>query len=327
MEEGAVTVVIPTKDRYDLLRRTIACVLRQDVEDVRLVVVDDGGTDGTHRRLSALDAPITVLRNETSQGVSRARNRGLDAAETEWVAFLDDDDLWAPGKLTRQLAALSARPECRWACSSTVTFTERGELTHVSRPPETSDVAVAVLRANVVPGGGSGVLASTDLVRAVGGFDARLSSIADWECWLRLAQRSPVAAVASCDVGYRSHPASMSHSLAGPEDELRVLRTTHDALYVAAGVEVDRRAWLWWLQSLAYAGGSWVAGARRSVELARWHGGGTSALLQPLKHLHLPTMRRRADRVTRRRFPDDYRFARAWLDEALVATAPAPVRR
>jgi glycosyltransferase involved in cell wall biosynthesis len=319
LSAGAVTVVIPTKDRFEILLRTVACVLRQSHNDVRLVVVDDGSRDETSRRLSGLDDRIAIVRQETSQGVSQARNRGLEAVVTPWVAFLDDDDLWAPGKLARQLDALRAQPGHRWACSATVTFSEGGAISHVSSPPRAADVAVPILRGNVVPGGGSGCLVATDLVRAVGGFDPRLSNLADWDCWLRLAQQSPVAVVASCDVGYRSHPTSMAHAVSRSEQELVLLRSTHDALYRAAGVEVDQRAWFWFLQSLTYAGESWVDGARRSARLALRHGGGLAAVKQPLKNLHAPTMQRHVDRVTRERFPVEYRFARTWLDEALLA--------
>ena len=323
MRTDAVTVVIPTKDRYDLLLRTLACVLRQSAPDVRVVVVDDGGRDGTAERLEGRDARVTVLRHASPRGVSTARNHGLDQVDTPWVAFLDDDDLWAPDKLARQLKALQARPDARWACSTAVSFLPDGKLTGLTHVPDDADVSRAVLRRNVVPGGGSGVLAATELVRHVGGFDPRLSNLADWDCWIRLAQESPVATVPTVDVGYRSHPTSMAHSVARSELELRLLRTSHQELYLSSGVEFDERTWLWYLQVMSYTAGSWRAGARRSLDIALHHGGRTAAVKQLLKHAHLPTMWFRDDRVMRLRHPEHWADARSWLPAALTDPVPS----
>src|SRR5687768_7474043 len=80
--------------------------LRQDGVDLAVVVVDDGSTDGTYDRLQAIDDPrLEVLRLSRNQGVSTARNAGLERASTEWVAFLDDDDAWAPSHLAGLLQA------------------------------------------------------------------------------------------------------------------------------------------------------------------------------------------------------------------------------
>lgn len=322
MHHDDVTVVIPTKDRYDLLQRTLGCVLRQGSARVQVVVVDDGGRDGTAERLEGRDPRVTVLRHESSRGVSSARNSGLEQVDTPWVAFLDDDDLWAPDKLARQLAALRAQPGARWACSAAVSFLPDGSLADLARVPEHSDVSRAVLRGNVVPGGGSGVLAATELVRDVGGFDPQLSNLADWECWIRLGQESLVATVPTVDVGYRSHPTSMAHSVTRSEQELRLLRTTHAGLYRSSGVEFDERAWLWYLQGMSYTGGTWRAGARRSLDLALHRGGRTAAVKQLVKHAHLPTMWRRDDRVMRSRFPEHWAQARSWLPAALAEPLP-----
>ena len=322
MHPDDVTVVIPTKDRYDLLHRTLGCVLRQSSARVRVVVVDDGGGDGTAERLEGRDPRVTVLRNDSSRGVSNARNRGLEQVDTPWVAFLDDDDLWAPDKLARQLAALREQPGTRWACSAAVSFLPDGSLADLARVPEQSDVSRTLLRGNVVPGGGSGVLAATELVRAVGGFDPELANLADWDCWIRLGQESPVATVPTVDVGYRSHPTSMAHAVARSEQELRLLRATHAELYRSSGVEFDEGAWLWYLQGMSYKAGAWRAGARRSLDLVLHHGGRAAAAKQIVKHAHLPTMWRRDDRVMRSRFPEHWAHARSWLPAALAEPPP-----
>ncbi len=102
-----VSAVVPTKDRWPLLERALRSVLAQDGVVVEAIVVDDGSTDGTRERLEAWGDPrVRYLRHERSEGVSRARNRGTEAARAPYVAFLDDDDVWAPDHLNRLLSAL-----------------------------------------------------------------------------------------------------------------------------------------------------------------------------------------------------------------------------
>ena len=104
-ERPVVSVVIPTADRWPLLS---TCALRSalgqhDVEH-EVIVVDDGSSDETPRRLEELGDPrLRILRHATRQGVSQARNTAIEAARGEWIAFLDDDDLWSPRKLRVQL--------------------------------------------------------------------------------------------------------------------------------------------------------------------------------------------------------------------------------
>src|SRR5881397_1285072 len=116
----AVTVVIPTRNRSDLLRQTLTSVLRQRDVDLRVIVVDDASTDDVAGVVAGWgDGRVRVLRNDAATGVSAARNRGLSETTTEWVGFCDDDDLWSPDKLGRQLAAARS-PRRDWAYTGCV---------------------------------------------------------------------------------------------------------------------------------------------------------------------------------------------------------------
>jgi glycosyltransferase involved in cell wall biosynthesis len=104
-----VSVVIPTRNRWALLARALASVLDQEGVTLEVVVVDEGSTDETPARLAALtDERVRTLRNDSPTGVANARNRGISAARGEWVAFLDDDDFWAPTKIRAQLDGCAA---------------------------------------------------------------------------------------------------------------------------------------------------------------------------------------------------------------------------
>ena len=106
-------MVVPTHNRSRLLTTTLRSVLWQHDVDLEVIVVDDGSTDDTAQVVAGLGDPrIRRVHHPTPQGVSAARNRGIAEATSDWVAFVDDDDLWAPDKLTRQLgseAAVDAR--------------------------------------------------------------------------------------------------------------------------------------------------------------------------------------------------------------------------
>ncbi len=114
-----ISVVVPTYNRADLLDRAIASVLAQSIPVREILVVDDGSTDGTAALAGTWPAVVRYIR-QANGGVAVARNTGIAAARGEWIALLDSDDQWAPEKLAAQMAALAARPECRWSCSGCV---------------------------------------------------------------------------------------------------------------------------------------------------------------------------------------------------------------
>jgi glycosyltransferase involved in cell wall biosynthesis len=100
-----VSVIIPTHFRASMLCEAIDSVIAQNVDDLEVVVVDDGSTDDTSERVCAYGDPVRYLHQE-NQGLSTARNLGLSVAKGEYVALLDDDDWWMPGKLELQVQIL-----------------------------------------------------------------------------------------------------------------------------------------------------------------------------------------------------------------------------
>ena len=94
-----VSVVIPTHNRSEFLRSAIASVLSQTYQDFELIVVDDASTDSTAEVVASFnDSRIKFIRHQTNQGGSAARNTGIRASKCDYIAFLDDDDEWSPGK-------------------------------------------------------------------------------------------------------------------------------------------------------------------------------------------------------------------------------------
>jgi glycosyltransferase involved in cell wall biosynthesis len=104
-----VSAVIPTRGRPELLRRAVRTALAQTLRELEVVVVIDGVDPATHlvvEELARQDPRVRQITLSSSVGGSDARNRGVDAAAGEWIAFLDDDDEWLPGKLQAQLDAV-----------------------------------------------------------------------------------------------------------------------------------------------------------------------------------------------------------------------------
>ncbi len=217
--DPAVSVVIPTRDRWPLLATTLASALGQDGVALEVVVVDDGSATAAPAAAPFDDPRVRIVRNDRSLGVAGARNRGIEAARGEWIAFLDDDDVWAPAKLRRQLdAAAAARASFAYAGVILVTA-DRGLVT-IADPPAPDRLPQLLAAYNAIPAGASNVVVATDLAREVGGFDPSFGHLADWDLWVRLAAAAPAAACDEPLVGYRLHPQSMRSTAGGAFAEL-----------------------------------------------------------------------------------------------------------
>jgi glycosyltransferase involved in cell wall biosynthesis len=269
-----VSIVIPSHNRWHLLRRTLAGALAQEGVDHEVIIVDDGSSDGTSERLADLDEPrLRVFRHEQGRGVARARNRGLEEARGDWVAFLDDDDLWAPLKLRCQLDAALER-DAPFSYAGAVVIDERLEVVDVQRAPDPDRVLDDVLGWQAVPGGCSNAIVPTALARRVGGFDTELSMAADWDMWTRLllAAEGRAAACAELFVGYLRHPGNMS--VVDADVFLRELDHI-EARYAderrARGVEVDGVGFSRWLAGGYRRSGNRTAAARAYLHGARRH--------------------------------------------------------
>ena len=266
-----VSVVIPTHDRGALLTRTLAGALTQTGVDVEVIVVDDGSCDDTSERLAAIpDARLRVFRHERAQGVAHARNRGIEEARGEWIGFLDDDDVWAPDKLRGQLDA-AARARADIAYAAAVVVDESYRMIDVHPAPSGDAMPGLILRRQMIPGGCSNLIARAELVRSVGGFDPKLSMLADWDMWIRLMLRGRAAASPELSVGYVMHATGMSLTkLDVTIAEIERVEEKHAATARSHGVAMDGLGWSRWLAGRYREGGdrrgalrAYLWGARR----------------------------------------------------------------
>jgi glycosyltransferase involved in cell wall biosynthesis len=217
-----VSVIVSTRNRWPFVATAIQSVLAQEGVDLELIVVDDASTDETRKRLQALGDPrVLVLHQPVRQGVSRSRNKGMESARGRWVAFLDDDDFWAPHYLRAQLDTASGDES--FIVSPVVAVARGGSLRRVVRPQRGASSASRMLyRTLVAPP--SAVLAKAAHVRDVGGSDPGLSLLADWDLWLRLGDRGAFTVGDRPLVAYRLHDRNM-HVVLG--DDVRWTEFRH----------------------------------------------------------------------------------------------------
>lgn len=210
----AVSVVIPAFNAGWCVRKAIDSVLAQDFGHREVIVVNDGSTDDTAAVLAGYGDAVRVI-DQPNGGMSNARNAGIRAARGEFLAFLDSDDWWLPGKLTRQVELLRGRPDLGFcSCAARVEDME-GHLLNLWSCPTWQEPFVAHLFGSGadVPGSCSAVLARRALVLAVGAFDETLRGAEDPDLWIRLAAVSGYACLPEPMAVILRRPGSVSRNL------------------------------------------------------------------------------------------------------------------
>ncbi len=311
--------MIPTLDRSHLLSLTLAGVRWQQGVDLEVIVVNDASTDRSALAVARLDDPrMRFAQQDRPRGVSAARNRGIAEARGTWIAFLDDDDLWARDKLVRQIEAAEASGRA-WAYAGDV-IVDAGLRVLAGRPPPApEEVMESLARYNSVPSGASNVVVRTDALADVGPFDPNLRRTEDWDMWIRLAQLGPPACVHLPLVAYRFHPANI------PSETASMVREP-DLLAERYGMAVDRAA----MQRRA----AWAClragdrrGALRHYSRAASMGDLRSIGRAALALVHPAVGSDRIFRLIRNRPEDEpwRRMAQSWLDELARAAAQGAV--
>ena len=205
---SGVAVVIPAYNADRYLGDALRSLAEQDLRPDEVVVVDDGSTDGTAALAERHGA--TLLRQDR-RGPGAARNRGVEATRSPFVAFLDADDWFTPGKLAAQVAALR-RSDAPLVCCDAFLVDDG-----VVGPAKNRDRGVPERIDFDMLFDGNPVICSTVLARreellSVGGFDEDpvLVATEDYDLWLRLAARAPLAYLDAPLAYYRRHGQGLS---------------------------------------------------------------------------------------------------------------------
>ncbi|WP_324759667.1 glycosyltransferase family 2 protein [Haloarcula montana] len=189
-----VSVVIPTYERKAKVKRAVDSALDQTVRPKHIVIVDDGSSFDTAGFLNEEyeTGIVDVVQHDHNQGASQARNTGVDTVRTDYVAFLDSDDYWAPTKLERQLERARETNAELIYCDQWI-VDETGETKPSKKRLVEDDLWMALLSGWTAPNT-STLLFETETFRDLGGFDTDLPSCQDHDLWMRAARENVIVA-------------------------------------------------------------------------------------------------------------------------------------
>lgn len=203
-----VSIIIPCYNCRKFIGEAIESALGQSYRSVEVIVVDDGSSDGTAEIVS--DYPVKLVR-ERHQGVSEARNRGIDASSGEYLVFLDSDDRLLPEAAETGLKALDTNPMCGMAVGAHNIMSHCGEwIATRYKPTELKDGYELLLRSNFIECTSS-VMFRRSCFRENQGFRQTLKGAEDYELYLRTARAAPVCCHSNVVSEYRLHSANASH--------------------------------------------------------------------------------------------------------------------
>jgi len=184
-----VSVIIPTYNRASLLKEAIKSVIQQSFPDFELIVVDDGSNDGTAELIK--DYPGVDYIYQKNKGVSAARNRGIERAQGELIAFLDSDDLWLEDKLRQQVNFFSNNSDISIVQTEEIWLKNGRRHNPKKRHKKYSGyILKECLPLCIISP--SAVMLRREVFEKVGLFDESLPVCEDYDFWLRAARFYPV---------------------------------------------------------------------------------------------------------------------------------------
>jgi len=237
----AVSVIIPTYNRSARVADAVRSVLHQTFEDWELIVVDDGSTDGTARILDGWDTRMRVV-SQSRSGVSSARNRGVEESRGDLIAFLDSDDRWLSRKLEVQTAFFHRFPGAI-ICQTEEIWIRNGRRVNprAHHRKQGGDIfRISLERCMISP---SAVMMRRRLLEETGGFDPSLQACEDYDLWLRVTARHPVALIPEpLLIRYGGHPDQLSRTVPAL-DRLRIASLCN-LLEAGTPLTSEQRAWI-----------------------------------------------------------------------------------
>ena len=196
-EYADISVIMPAYDAERSVERAIQSVLDQTLQPREIIVIDDGSADSTGEVLARFAGRVRCIRQDNA-GPSAARNRGIDEARAEWIAFLDADDVWLPDRLTKCHEILRRHPDLVWSCAAcrkiwpdgTKEKLDPGRWKHLWNPDHQTMnfLKGSVLR---VPFNTCGMLIRRDVLLQAGKFPAGISRGEDIQLWYKIAVTHP----------------------------------------------------------------------------------------------------------------------------------------
>ena len=254
----AIDVVVPVFNRAHIVDRAIASALAQELPgaewSIKAIIVDDGSTDDLDRALAPFGARVVCVRHQRNKGAAAARNTGVAAAAGDYVAFLDSDDVWLPGKIIAQIAFMERHGHR--ASATAYKLKRAGAAEFVSPRFPTGILGLSDFAWGCFVSPGSTLICRREVFARIGVFDEGLQRLEDWDWLLRYAEHYPLGFLAEPLALIEVTPAAQGAKELAALDRLAarhaaMLRSGEGRAF-AAGIEVERAA-------IHFRGGRWIA--------------------------------------------------------------------
>ena len=215
MHEPLISVVIPVYKGEAHIAQSIDSALEQDYQHIEIIIINDGSPDDSHKVIKGyLSDPRVHYIEQDNAGVANARNTGINSAKGEFIALLDQDDIWLPNKLAAQVEHLNRHPNCALIHSQIGFINGDGDLT-----PNPSWAWVNDTGANAFENlfdhnciATFMALIRKDALNEVGMFRESLAPADDWDLWLRIASKYEVGFIPEVSGYYRVHANNESNN-------------------------------------------------------------------------------------------------------------------
>ena len=212
-----ISVVIPSYNRRDFLKRSIDSAINQTKKPLEIIVVDDGSTDGTETMIKS-DYDFVKFIKQKNKGVSAARNIGIKVSIGEWICFLDSDDEWKKDKLEKQINAMKSNPGYKFFHSNEIWIKNGLRINqkkkHKKYGGDIFDKCLDMCR--ISP---SSVMIDKTVFDEVGNFNENLVVCEDYELWLRICDKYRVFFIDEpLIIKYGGHQGQLSYSIESIEN-------------------------------------------------------------------------------------------------------------
>ena len=207
-----ISVVIPTYNRIELLKRSIDSVINQTIKPSEIIIVDDGSNDGTEAMVKNKYDSLKLI-TQKNKGASAARNSGIKASSGEWICFLDSDDEWKNDKLEKQITAATNNSDYKFFHSNEIWIKNGKRINQKKKHKKYGgDIFKKCLdMCRISP---SSVLIEKNIFEEIGFFNEDLVVCEDYELWLRICDKYEVFFIDEPLIfKYGGHQGQLSYSI------------------------------------------------------------------------------------------------------------------
>ena len=207
-----ISVVIPTYNRVELLKRSIDSVINQTIKPFEIIIVDDGSNDGTQAMVKKKYDSLKLIKQK-NKGASAARNSGIRASSGEWICFLDSDDEWKNDKLEKQITAVANNSDYKFFHSNEIWIKNGKRINQKKKHKKYGgDIFKKCLdMCRISP---SSVLIDKNIFEEIGFFNVNLVVCEDYELWLRICDKYEVFFIDEpLILKYGGHQGQLSYSI------------------------------------------------------------------------------------------------------------------